>query len=79
MRKFLKDLSLLSGRGDPQEEVPLVRVAGELGKLSQHVGAWGGGDVQVVGEGGAVGGGAGEWMLLRGCLCGGKKGKKFGS
>lgn len=42
---------------------------GVLGQLVEHVGARRVGDVQVVGEGCAVGGGAGEWVLLVGFLC----------
>lgn len=50
-------------------------LGGVLGQLVEHVGAWRVGDVQVVGEGCAVGGGAGEWMLLVGFLCRDREGR----
>lgn len=40
-----------------------------MGQLVEHIGARRVGDVQVVGEGCAVGGGTGEWVLLVGLLC----------
>lgn len=50
-------------------------LGGVLGQLVEHVGAWWVRDVQVVGEGCAVGGGAGEWMLLVGFLCRDRQGR----
>lgn len=51
-------------------QVLLLRgLRGILCQLVEHIGARRVGDVQIVGEGRAVGGGAGEWVLLIGLLC----------
>lgn len=47
----------------------LAAVRGVLGQLVEHIGAGRVGDVQVVGQGCAVGCGAGEGMFLIGFLC----------
>ena len=65
--------SFLGGRGNLHEEVPVIRVTGELSEFPQHVGTRRGSDVDVVGESSAVGGGAGERVLLRGSLCEGEE------
>ena len=57
-------LSFRCGRTHEQELLLVGRVRGILGQLLEDIGAGAGGDVQVVGEGGAVGGGARERVLL---------------
>lgn len=65
-------LALRRGRGHLAHVLLLLGVGGVLRQLVQHVGARRVGDVQVVGECRAVGGGAGERVLLVGLLWGGR-------
>ena len=59
----------LGGRGGHLAHVLLVLgVRGVLGQLIQHIGARGVGDIQVVGQGSAVGGRTGERVLFIGLL-----------
>lgn len=62
-------LALAGGRGHLAQLLLLRGLGGVLGQLVEHIGARRVGDVQVVGEGRAVGGGAGERVPLVGLLC----------
>ena len=62
-------LALARRGGHLAQLLVLGGLRGVLRQLVEHVGAWRVGDVQVVGEGRAVGGGAGEGVLLVGLLC----------
>lgn len=61
-------LALAGGRGHLAQLLLLRGLGGVLGQLVEHIGARRVGDVQVVGEGRAVGGGAGERVPLVGLL-----------
>lgn len=63
-------LALARGGGHLAQLLLLRGLGGVLGQFVEHVGARRVGDVQVVGEGRAVGGRAGEGVLLVGLLCG---------
>lgn len=77
MRRQQAYLALARG-GRHLAQVLLLRgLRGVLCQLVEHIGAWRVGDVQVVGEGRAVRGGAGEGVLLVGLLCR-ERGKAFG-